>query len=134
MRFQDNRTCSKHVTTSRIRKWNIDNNRIHKEDPINEIPRYIKSNIYVDSINNSGYLYVVYLGANNLYGYVMRQYLPTGNFKWIEEEWIKQKIDLKDDSKVGYLFDVNISYSEKLHDYFNQYPPLPTNINVEIDY
>ena len=30
--------------------------------------------------------------------------------------------------------DVNISYPEELHDYFNQYPPLPTNMEVKKEY
>ena len=32
------------------------------------------------------------------------------------------------------LFDVDISYPEELHDYFNQYPPLPTNMEVKTEY
>lgn len=37
--------------------------------------------------------YIMYFDANNLYGWAMCQYLPTGSFKWIEgdslslEEW-----------------------------------------------
>jgi hypothetical protein len=27
----------------------------------------------------------MYLDANNLYGWAMRQFLPTGGFKWVEE-------------------------------------------------
>ena len=36
--------------------------------------------------------YIMYLDANNLYGWAMSQYLPTGNFKWMSEREIK-KID-----------------------------------------
>ena len=35
----------------------------------------------------------MYLDANNLYGWAMSQYLPTGNFKWMSDREIKQ-IDL----------------------------------------
>ena len=28
--------------------------------------------------------YITYLDANNLYGYGMSQYLPTGNFEWLK--------------------------------------------------
>ena len=45
--------------------------------------------------------YVCYLDANNLYGYSMSQYLPTGNFKWMTNKEI-DKTDLgkyKEDSK-----------------------------------
>ena len=31
----------------------------------------------------------MYVDANNLYGYAMRQYLPTGGFKWMDAEVIE---------------------------------------------
>ena len=34
------------------------------------------------------------------------------------------------DDSIGYLFDVSISNPEELHNYFNQYPPMPTNMTV----
>ena len=36
--------------------------------------------------------YIMYLDANNLYGWAMSQYLPTGNFKWMTDKEIS-KID-----------------------------------------
>ena len=45
--------------------------------------------------------YIMYLDANNLYGWAMSQYLPTGGFQWVTEKEINN-IDLakyKDDSK-----------------------------------
>ena len=30
--------------------------------------------------------YIMYLDANNLYGWAMSQYLPTGGFKWLSEK------------------------------------------------
>ena len=44
--------------------------------------------------------YVMYLDANNLYGWAMSQYLHTGGFRWLTEKEIN-KIDLakyKEDS------------------------------------
>ena len=29
--------------------------------------------------------YMMYLDANNLYGWAMSQYLPTGNFRWMTD-------------------------------------------------
>ena len=37
--------------------------------------------------------YIMYLDANNLSGWAMSQYLPTGNFKWMTDKEIR-KIDL----------------------------------------
>ena len=37
--------------------------------------------------------YIMYLDANNIYGWAMSQYLPTGGFRWLTENEIN-KIDL----------------------------------------
>ena len=37
--------------------------------------------------------YILYLDANNLYGWAMSQYLPTGGFRWMTEKQI-QKVSL----------------------------------------
>jgi hypothetical protein len=79
--------------------------------------------------------YIIYLYANNLYGHAMCQYLPTGEFKWNEDKWDTDKIlELKDDSDIGFLFDVDVSYPEELHDKFNNYPPLPENMIIKKEY
>ena len=36
---------------------------------------------------------MMYLDANNLYGWAMSQHLPTGGFKWLSEKEI-DKVDL----------------------------------------
>ena len=37
--------------------------------------------------------YIMYLDANNLYGWAMSQYLPTDGFKWLSQKKI-DKINL----------------------------------------
>ena len=37
--------------------------------------------------------YIMYLNANNLYGWAMSQYLPTGGFKWMTDKEIS-RLDL----------------------------------------
>ena len=48
--------------------------------------------------------------ANNFYGWVTSQYLPTCNFKWLSEKQI-DKIDLakyKEDSTKGLILEVDL--------------------------
>ena len=44
--------------------------------------------------------YTMYLEANNLYGWAMSQYLPTGGFKWMTQREINKTnfASYKDDS------------------------------------
>ena len=76
--------------------------------------------------------YIMYLDANNLYGWAMSQYLPTGGFKWMTENNIN-KIDLnkyKEDSKKGIILEVDLEYPEELHDLHNDYPLAAEKIKV----
>ena len=79
--------------------------------------------------------YLMYLDANNLYGWAMSQYLPTGNFKWMSKKKI-DKLDLakyKDDSKRGLILEVDLEYPKELHDLHNEYPLAPEKIRVTED-
>ena len=79
--------------------------------------------------------YLMYLYANNLYGWAMSQYLPTGNFKWMSKKKI-DKLDLakyKDDSKRGLILEVDLEYNKKLHNLHNEYPLAPEKIRVTED-
>ena len=79
--------------------------------------------------------YIMYLDANNLYGWTMTQYLPTGNFKWMTDEEIS-KIDLgkyKKDSKKGLIQEVHLEYLQELHDLHNDYPVAPEKVKVSND-
>ena len=58
--------------------------------------------------------YIMYLDANNLYGWAMSQYLPTGGFRWMTQKQI-DKMDLakyKEDSKKGLILEVDLKYSK----------------------
>ena len=68
------------------------------------IHRYAKANnkymIYYDE--NKEISYILYLDANNLYGWAMSQKLPADGFKWvknvskIDKDFIMMKIVVKD--------------------------------------
>ena len=79
--------------------------------------------------------YIMYLDTNNLYGWAMSQYLPTGNFKWMSDKENKQ-IDLgkyKADGKKGLILEVDLEYPRELHDMHNDYPIAPEKIKVSSD-
>jgi hypothetical protein len=76
--------------------------------------------------------YLLYLDANNLYGYAMCQFLPKSAFKWNTETWIKERIlALNDVAEMGYLFEVDLHYPLSLHDLHNGYALAPENIQVK---
>ena len=76
--------------------------------------------------------YIMNLDANNLYGWAMSQYLPTGNFKWMTDKEIS-KIDLekyKADGKKGLILEVDLEYPQELHDIHNDYLSTPEKVKV----
>ena len=76
--------------------------------------------------------YIIYLDANNLYGYGMSSYLPLGNFIWNTEEWNKERImNLDDEGKTGYLFEVDLHYPKELHDMHNGYALASNNETIK---
>ena len=59
--------------------------------------------------------YIMYLDANNLYGWTMSQYLPTGGFRWLTGKDIN-KVDLakyKEDNKKGVMLEVDLEYQQE---------------------
>ena len=76
--------------------------------------------------------YIMYLDANNLYGWAMSQHLSTGNFKWMTDKEIS-KIDLgkyKTDGKKRLILEVDLEYPQELHDIHNDYPVAPEKVKV----
>ena len=76
--------------------------------------------------------YIMYLDANNLYGWAMSQYLPTGGFRWMTEKQI-DKINFskyKEDSDKGFILEVNLEYPKELHNLHNDYPLGPEKVKV----
>ena len=72
--------------------------------------------------------YIMYLDANNLYGWAMSQPLPYGNFRWVEANGIIQKR-----KGTGHIYEVDLEYPEELHDLHNDYPCAPEKIKVTDD-
>ena len=76
---------------------------------------------------------IMYLDANNLYGWAMCQNMPVRNYKWEDVgEWTVDRINgINDDSSVGYIFEVDLQYPESLHDLHNDYPLAPEHMKVK---
>ena len=74
--------------------------------------KYMKN--YDKSIESS---YLMYLDANNLYGWAMSQKLPVNGFKWendlsrFNKDFIK---NYNEDSDVGYFLEVDTEYPKEL--------------------
>ena len=79
--------------------------------------------------------YIMYLDANNLHGYAMRQYLPTGAFKWLTEKQIDKimKKTILPNNKKGYILEVDLEYPEELHELHNDYPLAAEKMKVTKD-
>ena len=58
-------------------------------------------NIYPTHMIKINHTYIPYLDANNLYGWAMSQYLPTGGFKWKSNDI--DVMDISDTSSKGYI-------------------------------
>ena len=76
--------------------------------------------------------YLMYLDANNLYGWAMSQSLPTGDFRWIpSEDFILE--NYTNDTRKGVILEVDLEYPEELHDFHNDYPLAPEKILISDD-
>jgi hypothetical protein len=75
--------------------------------------------------------YIMYLDANNLYGWAMSQLLPTGNFKW-EKGNVNLAEYTRDDAKRGIILEVDLEYPNELHDLHNGYPLAPESEKVDV--
>ena len=75
--------------------------------------------------------YILYLDANNLYGWSMCQPLPTHDFEWIYGN--VDYMNIPDDSPIEYILEVDIEYPEYLHDLHNDYPLAPEKMNITTD-
>ena len=91
--------------------------------------KYMKN--YDKSIESS---YLIYLDANNLYGWAMSQKLPVKGFKWVEdlsqfnEDFIKK---YGENSDTGYFLEVDIDYPKELFNLHRDLPFLPKRKKVE---
>ena len=73
-------------------------------------------------------IYIMYLDANNLYGWAMSQPLPVDEFKWIKESELQNWNNLGEGE--GCILEVDLEYPKELHDNHNEYPLAPERLRV----
>ena len=55
--------------------------------------------------------------------------LPLRGFKWVSPDDV-HILNVPENSKPGYIIEVNLGYPEELHDKHNQYPLAPEHVQV----
>ena len=80
-------------------------------------------------------IYIIYKDANNLYGEAMSQYVPVGDFKWVNERDAQtlDVITVADEAVIGYFLEVDLKYPEDLHDLHSDYPLAPEKMLISHD-
>ena len=94
------------------------------------------NNKYTKSYNDDKEsLFIMYLDANNLYGWAITQYLSYGEFKLLsKKEADKFNLNLvKENSSVGYILEVDLKYPSELHNLHNDYPLVPEKLEISQD-
>ena len=89
--------------------------------------RYAKANnkYMGESFNKKDpFKYIMYLDANNLYGWSMSKPLPTHGFEWMKVN------ELETWELHSCILEVDLEYPENLHDLHNDYPLAPEQIVV----
>ena len=74
--------------------------------------------------------FISYLDMNNLYGWAMSEYLPYEGFKWLKNVDEFDVMSVSEKSLIGYLLEVDLEYSNKLHELHNDYPLAPKKLAV----
>ena len=74
--------------------------------------------------------FLLYIDANNLYGWSTRQKLPIGGFEWVKYFTINDILTYDMNRNVGYFVECDISIPDEYHDYLNKMPPCPESLII----
>ena len=78
--------------------------------------------------------FLMYLDANNLYGWAMSQKLPVHSFKWMSNKEIENIFNnriVQVWEKTPCILEVDLEYPEELHDLHNDYPLCPERVECD---
>ena len=74
--------------------------------------------------------FIVYLDANNLYGWAMSKPLPIGNFEWMSEAELENWERFANEEGIGCILEVDLEYPRELHDFQNDFPLAPEKLTL----
>ena len=84
--------------------------------------------------------YIIYLDANNLYGWAMKQALPENNFKWCKADELedlayrfRNNMLWLDGRGWGYIVECDLEYPAELHAEHNEYPLAPERVDIQVE-
>ena len=80
--------------------------------------RYVKSN------NDKK---ILYIDANNLYGWAMSQYLPYDDIKFDNKVKLEDILNTPDDSEIGYFVECDLKYPDNIKQKTKYFPFCPEN-------
>lgn len=72
--------------------------------------------------------YIMYLDANNLYGWAMSQPLPYDEVKINTEATIEQILKTEGDDENGYIVECDLHFPREIHENLKQFPPAPETL------
>jgi len=95
--------------------------------------RHVKANNkYMENYDsNKESNYIMYLDANNLYGWAMSQFLPYDDVKINKEITIDEILNTSDENETGYVIECDLHFPSHIHEKLKQFPPAPENIVPE---
>ena len=104
-------------------------------DMCNAVCKYSKANNkYMKTYDNTKEsTFLMYVDANNLYGWAMCEKLPINGFKWETDLSIFTSDFIKNydsHSDMGYIFYLNINYPKELYELHRDLPFLPDRMEV----
>ena len=96
--------------------------------------RYAKANnpYMYDYNSDEKSSYIIYIDKNSLYPEAMSDYLPYAHFKWEDPDHFDHEsiLNLSDECRKGYIFEVDLEYPAHLHKSHNNYPLASEHLTV----
>ncbi len=92
--------------------------------------RYVKAN----NQHIAGYdpktksTYLLYVDANNLYGWAMSQALPKKDLAFSNETSLETILNTEDEAETGYMVEIDIKFNKEIHERLKQMPPCPESL------